>query len=527
MPWKNVQFGIGESTHALEQTTFVKNGLFTRNLLEALFRDCGIARKIITRMPFDATRAGWSRFEGLDEKLSRELLIEEQRLGARAALLQALIWERLFGGAAIVLDIDDGLDPWEPLNQDQVREIRAIYPAHRWELYPYNYEGLNYSVPETYQISRDCGEQAVIVHKTRMLIFSGETSSDRARIENMSWGDPLLESIWEELRSAGLSDVGVIDYLLQLSVPILKIKKWWSLLAGKNGEAKAATMLEAFRQRLSLFRLGVLDSEDSAERLNATVSGIADILSHQMAQVAAVTDYPQTLLYGRSPAGQNATGFSDLELYYGVVSGKVQEGRLRGPLEDLYRLIARAPVWGGGSITNPLPQDIREQDPRVEFNPLWVPKESERAQVEQSRATTRNIYASLGWIDPDEGRKLLEQDGLIEPPDPDEFGELEEEIPVEPELNPLEPPYTVSAAVAGGVVRARRSGQSIPSWEESVARRLAGGRAITKSQAIQLSQILAEDNLSDEDEKLKKYFGGDITYNWLLGVLQSPEKSEL
>jgi len=516
MGWYNSYFGIGTTSHAIGYTTFTLRTRFDRALLEALFRQNGVARKIITRMPFDATREGWTRYDGIDEDLSKVLAKEERRLRVGRVMTDALVYEREFGGAAVVLDVDDGLNPWEPLDASRVRQVRKLTARHRWELWPNTFRGGNYADPETYQVTPDDGSPTQVVHVSRMLLFPGESSSDQARIECWGWGDPVLETVWEEIRNVGISDSGVIEYLLQLSVPFLKVKKWWELIAGKDGKTAASTMLEEFRQRLSLFRLAVLDSEDDVQRLNAAVSGISEILEHQKSQVSAVTDYPQTLLYGRSPEGMNATGLSDLELYYGIVRAKCQEDRLRDPIEQLYSIMVHCPVWGGGAVTNPLPQEVRDQDPEIEFRPLWVPRELERAQVEGTRATARSTYAALGWIDPDEGRKLLEQDGILEPPSVDEFDTGEEPEPEE--ANPLTPPQEVSDAVSLGILRARRAGQSVPGWEESVARAIAGGRAITRSQATQLRIML-----QDETEGLREYFGGDVTLEWLrsLSVVQA------
>ena len=425
MGWYSSNIGIGTTTHSTQGTTYVRRSMIGRYVLESLYRQCGVARKIVARMPFDAIREGWDRYEGvLDETGSRALLREERRLRLRQLLHDALVWERLYGGSAIILSIDDGGESWEPLVEDRVREIRSAYVAHRWELWPHTYfrdtDSPDDGVPEIWAVRRDLSTETVLVHRSRMLLFTGETLDGLSRQENWGWGDSILEQVWEEVRNAGISDAGVIEYLLQLSVPVLKVKKWWELLAGKDGESRAETMLESFRRRLSMFRLLVLDSEDDAQRVSAAVSGIADLLEHQKAQVAAVSDYPQTLLYGRSPAGENATGASDLELYYGIVRARIQEGKLREPLERIYSLLVRAPIWGAGEESNPLPADVQDAEPDIEFHPLWLPSDKEQAETEEIRARTRTSYASLGWVDPDEGRRLLATDGMIRPEDAEE-----------------------------------------------------------------------------------------------------------
>lgn len=431
MGWYNASLGVGTSTNAIEGTTYARRAFLDRTVLEALYRQCGVARKIVARMPLDATREGWDRYPEISEEEGRALQKEEVRLGLAARLTDALVYERLYGGAAVVVAIDDGGEPWEPLQPDRVRQVRSLYAAHRWELWPHTYiddpDSPLDGQAEVYQVTRDQSSRTSYVHRSRMLIFGGDTLPGQARFDNWGWGDSILEIVWSEIRNAGVSDSGVIEYLLQLSVPLLKIRKWWELV-GKEEGGLAGRMLSDLKKRMSAFRVLVLDADDGAERLNATVSGISEILIHQKAMVSAVTDYPQTLLYGDSPSGMSATGASDLELYYGIVKAKVQEDRLRPALDQVYPLIVRAPVWGGGQITNPLSPEVREREPDVEFRPLWVPKDLELAQAELTRAQARSAYAALGWIREDQGARLMEKEGLVEP-DEDDGGEIDLSLP--------------------------------------------------------------------------------------------------
>lgn len=517
MGWYNANIGVGTSTNSIEATTYALRSPFDRQLLEAIYRQNGVARKIIARMPFDATREGWDRYKGIDEELSKALAKEERRLRLGRLITDALIYERLYGGAAVVMDVDDGQPSWMPLEVERVRAVRSMFTAHRWELWPHTYIRGGWlpsdGEPEVFNVQRDSGGAPMLVHRSRMLLFAGDTLPGQARDGNWGWGDPVMEYVWNELRNAGVSDAGVIDYLLQLSVPLVKISGWWKLISGKGGEAAADDMLTTLRKRLSMFRLMAMDSSDGMERLQASVAGISDLLAHQKAQTSAVTNYPQTILFGTSPEGMNATGKSDLELYYGWVRAAGQEDRLREPLELWYRIVALAPVWGGDSITNPLPLDVRQADPGIEFRPLWLPTSKELADEGQIKANTRAVYVNLGVMDSDECRTLLEADGMIEPPSEEDLEDVEEEAP-----DPLAPPRAVSAAVSAGIRAARGAGFEPPPWERSVAQALANGRRISTSQALQLEGFLREDPATDADDKLRAYFGGPVTLAWLASL---------
>ena len=50
-----------------------------------------------------------------------------------------------------------------------------------------------------------------------------------------------------------------------------------------------------------------------------TLSGVKDIVETTFATISAVSNVPQTVLFGRSPAGENATGDGDLENWYSYV----------------------------------------------------------------------------------------------------------------------------------------------------------------------------------------------------------------
>ena len=67
--------------------------------------------------------------------------------------------------------------------------------------------------------------------------------------------------------------------------------------------------------------------------------------------LSAVTCIPQTILFGRSPAGENATGESDLENYYNFVEG-IQKRMLKKNIRTLIKAIVQAGVYDG-SIENP------------------------------------------------------------------------------------------------------------------------------------------------------------------------------
>ena len=71
-------------------------------------------------------------------------------------------------------------------------------------------------------------------------------------------------------------------------------------------------------------------------------TGVKDVIDATCNMLSAVTNIPQTILFGRSPAGENSTGHSDLENYYNYVE-KIQKLMLKKNLSNLLDILCPLP----------------------------------------------------------------------------------------------------------------------------------------------------------------------------------------
>ena len=139
------------------------------------------------------------------------------------------------------------------------------------------------------------------------------------------------------------------------------------------------------------------------------MAGVRDVIDTTCNMLSAVTNIPQTVLFGRSPAGQNATGISDLENWYSYIE-KIQKLMLRGNMLHLLDVISAAGIHQGKLTDKP--------DIKLTFNPLWSLSEAEQAAVAQQNAQTRQLkaqtaqmYLDMGVLRPSEIRRGLARDG--------------------------------------------------------------------------------------------------------------------
>jgi phage-related protein (TIGR01555 family) len=117
--------------------------------------------------------------------------------------------------------------------------------------------------------------------------------------------------------------------------------------------------------------------------------------------VAAAAEMPVTILFGRSPAGLNATGESDIRAWYDTVVD-AQTDQLKPALERLLKLIFAAK-------DSPTSGAIPERW-TIEFNPLWQPTEKEQAETLKLKADTHVALVTAGIELDSEGALALAKD---------------------------------------------------------------------------------------------------------------------
>ena len=94
----------------------------------------------------------------------------------------------------------------------------------------------------------------------------------------------------------------------------------------------------------SNFGTRLINKGDAIHNTQYTFTGLPDVYDRVMMDVAGAARTPVTKLFGRSPAGLNATGEADLQNYYDYIDG-LRETELRGIIERLLPVMALS-AWG-------------------------------------------------------------------------------------------------------------------------------------------------------------------------------------
>jgi phage-related protein (TIGR01555 family) len=149
---------------------------------------------------------------------------------------------------------------------------------------------------------------------------------------------------------------------------------------------------EAFADRMRVLDLGrairilPLDAEnESFEVVERAFSGVPDILDRVAGMLAGASDTPQTVLFGRSPAGMNATGESDMRIWYDSIRA-AQEAIYKPIFEEILYYIC---------LTNSI-QDAESWG--IEFPSLWTPTETEALELKKKQADIDKIYLDASVV---------------------------------------------------------------------------------------------------------------------------------
>lgn len=370
----------------------------------------GLFSKIIDRPAEEALKHG-IEYNISDQTLADFLDDALDRLDWEEKATTAIRWARLFGGAVIVMLLDDGRGLEEPVNWQDIRSVEELRVYERAIVQPDPNCYLT-GKAEYFDISSTYGG-FFRVHRSRCLVFkNGSLPEYAAPQQYFYWGLPEYVRIRRDLSIAlhtHQSAANMIDKSVQ---PVYKQRGLQSTLAGPDGDDKTLKrllVLDASRGMMNSVAID-MDGEDYSFQ-TFQLSGASEILESTYSLLSAVTCIPQTILFGRSPSGENATGESDLENYYNFVEG-IQKRMLKKNIRTLLKAVVQAGVYD---------RSIAEsQTIKPTFKPLWSLSEAEQATVElskaqraQATAQTAQLYIDMQVLQPDEVRRALSRDGTL------------------------------------------------------------------------------------------------------------------
>lgn len=408
--WFNPNTGQGDPTKDKSKGVVWGGGVALHEYtLESLFAYNDLAYTIVSARPEWALRHGWDLSleapgggEASDgaaavnaQKIESGVRYDMDRLEAHAHQISAAIWGELFGGGLVLVGAVDGRETREPLDEKNIQRIAWLRDVARTDVRILTKDmdvasgRLGQSI--LYEVRDEYGRYSVW-HHSRVIVYPGAHTPRRLKLSNKGWDYSVLDRVIATL--AGYDTMW--DYTRAMmadgSQGIWKIQGLFAQVMSGTFD-KLRERLQIADEVKSVFNSLIVDADkEGYEYIHRQYAGVDGLLAQSAIRTAAAAQMPVTVLFGQSPAGLNATGESDIRLWYDRV--ETYQEVLRPRLERIVTLIflsKKGPTKG-----------VEPAGWKVVFRPVRkaTPMEDAELRARQAQVDTANVNAKIA--DPDE-----------------------------------------------------------------------------------------------------------------------------
>lgn len=531
----NMMTRYGTQKDASEQYKFVPEDAVPDELLTMYYEGNGLFAKIIDTPAEEAIKHGFELKDVSDQAVEDFYTEALDELDWEETAMTAIKWARLFGGSLAVMLINDGRGLDEPLDWRHIQSIDDIRVFDRSVIQPdyttlFNYDprdpfstrGSRLGLPEYYQIFSKYG--SFTVHDSRCLVFqNGILPENTTNSIYQLWGVPEYIRLHRAIRDAEVAHRSAPKMLDRSVQPIYKMQNLAAELATEEGKSKVLRRLQVIDMARGLLNSLVIDAEgEDYDFKTFQFSGINDVVSASCNMLSALSNIPQTILFGQAVGGMSSTDDTSMENYYNYVE-RIQRRMLKSNLRYLLSIIFQAGLATGE--VDEVPKI------KIKFNPLWSLSDVEQADLEQkreqtkfTRAQTAQIYVNMQAIDPSEVRQKLadseefDVEAMLDEYDDDELfpEQIATENPVDAQGQPVQPGTGTSIFEEGNFAEYV---QDVSVEEHNADLETGGNAPAAAPAATKLPEDMSAEELVEKAEK-----GVDNT-DGADGIINRPKES--
>jgi len=417
--WVNTKTGLGTDRDKAMFSSFSSSSLLADSELDDLYHEEDGASLICDKVPEDALRQGFKVKvipEGSSDLIAAEdaaAEIETRMMGfledmdTKQETVNAWVWANVYGLGAIMPGLKDGqYSPTTPLQEDQIKSFTHLNVIEKPYIIPHTWysdpDNKKYGRPQTYLLTTTpvtSVQQAALspevreVHESRLIVFDGKRTSVRKKKEHGGVDYSMLQRVHQVLKQFGVS-YDILGHMIQDAFQgIFKMEGLMEALA-QNEIGMIERRLQLLDLSRSAVRALILDAEgEEFNRQNFSFVGIDGLYELFMMRLSMATRIPVTILMGRSPAGENATGDADFQAWYDHVASE-RDNRYDKNLKRIVKLAFLSKDGPTGGVEPPQWE--------IEYPPLWQPRPKEKAEIFEIYSRSYSNLATARIIAPEE-----------------------------------------------------------------------------------------------------------------------------
>ena len=413
--FSNPLFRLGYGSQSPLEATEYPLTRMTDNyaLLNSLYRDNWVVQNVVGIIPDDMTKKWFAPAGAVGPEHLKELDRVQRVTALRERVNEGLRWGRLYGGAAglIMIRGQEGM-LGQPLELERIYPgtFQGLYILDRWQgVVPgmeLVFEG-GEPVPAYYSITDARGNTVAKVHHSRLVRFTGRDLPFLERVAELYWGESEVEALYNDVVKHDNVAANMAALTFRANVDTMEVQNLDQLFSVTSGEQQRRfwNVMQAQSVMKSNFGMQLVNRGDQIKNTQYTFTGLQEVYDSMCLDLSGASRIPVTKLFGRSPAGMNATGESDLRNYYDYVD-TLREAKLRPILEKLLPVLAMS-AWGA------VPDGLD-----ITFPPLWTPTAAEVAEIALKKAQAIRDTFQAGLFRADtaqrELKKLADETGMFD-----------------------------------------------------------------------------------------------------------------
>lgn len=370
-------------------TAMIASAFGNMSQVEEFYHNNGLAKKIVDVIPEEMVSPGF-QLNGVSD--NTKFQSEWDGLKLEPQITDALCWARLYGGSYVLAMVNDGrmltsaAKRGKPLESIVVYDYDSVSVAEEEK----NPRSPRFGKPKMYTVKPLNGGSDFNVHYTRMHYIDGERVTNKVRKLNKGAGGTVLnKSMIEAILDYDYSEYLATQLLKRKQQGVWKAKGLALICDDREGEYAARLRMAQVDANSGVGNTIGIDADDEEYTvINSDISGIPEFLSAKMDRIVALSGIHEIVLKNKNTGGVSASQNTALQTFYKLVERKRNDD-YKPLLEFLLQFI------------------VTEEDFSVEFEPLSLPTDSEKADIFKKNAEAVQGLVTDQVIDANEARDTL------------------------------------------------------------------------------------------------------------------------